>query len=70
MELALEEAALTRFDGKEDGNFMLLPRDVAAQASRWWTDLEEETGGSVPHVCRREWIPFLRTSATCDEQAA
>ena len=49
---------------------MLLPRDVAAQASRWWTDLEGETGGSVPHVRRGEWISFLRASATCDEQAA
>ena len=25
-------------------------QDVAAQASKWWTDLEGETGGSVPNV--------------------
>ena len=40
---------------------MLLPRDVAEQASRWGTDLEGETGGSVRNVRQGRVDPIVES---------
>ena len=56
--------------GKRMETLHVAAQDVAAQTSRRWTDLEGETGWSVPNVRQGKWIPLLRAGFTCDEQAA
>ena len=50
--------------------FMLLPRMLLHRPPGGGLISKEKLVGRVQMFARRDWIPLLRASATCDEQAA